>query len=123
LRLAVKTDLGTRIVRGRSIVPAAVSERDVAGDLLDAGPAPRDLLADKGFSGPRAGAGAPCGLADFAVVQSCLSTAAKWGISKIDALRSLFSGNPMDAARHRARPDRITSRFNPCRSKSLTLAE
>jgi transposase len=34
------------------------------------------------------------GLADFAVVQSCLSTAAKWGISKIDALRELFRGNP-----------------------------
>jgi len=50
-RLAVKTDLGSRIVRAWSIVPAAVSEREVAGDLLEAGPAPRDLLADKGFSG------------------------------------------------------------------------
>jgi hypothetical protein len=50
-RLAVKTDLGSRIVRAWSIVPAAVSERDVAGDLLEAGPAPRHLLADKGFSG------------------------------------------------------------------------
>jgi Transposase DDE domain len=50
-RLAVKTDLGSRVVRAWSIVPAAVSERDVAVDLLEAGPAPRDLLADKGFSG------------------------------------------------------------------------
>jgi hypothetical protein len=50
-RLAVKTDLGSRIVRAWSIVPAAVSERDVAEDLLQAGPAPRDLLADKGFNG------------------------------------------------------------------------
>ena len=50
-RLAVKTDLGSRIVRAWAIVPAAVSERDVAIDLLQAGPAPRDLLADKGFSG------------------------------------------------------------------------
>jgi Transposase DDE domain len=50
-RLAVKTDLGSRVVRAWSIVPAAVSERDVATDLLEAGPAPRDLLADKGFSG------------------------------------------------------------------------
>jgi hypothetical protein len=50
-RLAVKTDLGSRIVRAWAIVPAAVSERGVAGDLLQAGPAPRDLLADKGFSG------------------------------------------------------------------------
>lgn len=34
------------------------------------------------------------GLADFAVVQSYLSTASKWGIAKIDALRGLFNGNP-----------------------------
>ena len=33
------------------------------------------------------------GLADFAVVQSYLSTAAKWGISKLDALRGLFRGH------------------------------
>src|ERR1700689_1912045 len=50
-RLAPRTALGSRIVRAWSIVPAAVSERDVAIDLLEAGPAPRDLLADKGFSG------------------------------------------------------------------------
>ena len=50
-RLAVKTDLGSRIVRAWAIVAAAVSERDVASGLLEAGPAPRDLLADKGFSG------------------------------------------------------------------------
>jgi hypothetical protein len=50
-RLAIRTDLGSRIVRAWSIVPAAVSERAVAEDLLTDGPAPRDLLADKGFSG------------------------------------------------------------------------
>ncbi len=33
------------------------------------------------------------GLADFALVQSYLSTAAKWGLSKLDALRGLFSGH------------------------------
>jgi transposase len=33
------------------------------------------------------------GLADFALVQSYLSTAAKWGISKLDALRDLFGGH------------------------------
>jgi hypothetical protein len=63
-RLAVKTDLGSRIVRAWSIVPAAVSERDVATDLLEAGPAPRDLLADKGFSGR-----------DFAAQMSAAGTA------------------------------------------------
>ena len=47
----MKTDLGSRIVRAWAIVPAAVNEREVAEDLLEAGPAPRDLLADKGFSG------------------------------------------------------------------------
>jgi transposase len=34
------------------------------------------------------------GLADFATVESYLSTAAKWGITRIDALRDLFSGHP-----------------------------
>ncbi len=33
------------------------------------------------------------GLAEFALVQSYLSTASKWGISKLDALRDLFSGH------------------------------
>jgi len=33
------------------------------------------------------------GLADFALVQSYLSTASKWNISKLDALRSLFNGH------------------------------
>jgi transposase len=33
------------------------------------------------------------GLAEFALVQSYLSTAAKWGISKLDALRALFNGH------------------------------
>jgi hypothetical protein len=50
-RLAVKTDLGSRIVRAWAIVPAAVSEREVATALLEAGTPPRDLLADKGFNG------------------------------------------------------------------------
>ena len=50
-RLAVKTDLGSRIVRAWGIVPAAVNERQAAEDLLDTGPPPRDLLCDKGFNG------------------------------------------------------------------------
>jgi hypothetical protein len=63
-RLAAKTDLGSRIVRAWSIVPAAVSERDVGTDLLEAGPPPRDLLADKGFNGKAfAASQAACGTA------------------------------------------------------------
>jgi Transposase DDE domain len=50
-RLAIKTDLGSRIVRAWSIVPAAVNERDVGNELLAAGPPPLDLLVDKGFNG------------------------------------------------------------------------
>ena len=34
------------------------------------------------------------GLADFAIVQSYLSTASKWGIPKLDALRQLFTTGP-----------------------------
>jgi transposase len=34
------------------------------------------------------------GLADFAIVQSYLSTAAKWGLGKLDALRQLFTTGP-----------------------------
>jgi transposase len=33
------------------------------------------------------------GLADFALLQSYLSTATKWGIDKLDALRALFTGH------------------------------
>jgi hypothetical protein len=50
-RLAIKTDLGSRIVRACAIMPAAVNQRDVATGLLAAGRPPRDLLRDKGFNG------------------------------------------------------------------------
>ena len=50
-RLAIRADLGSRVVRAWGIVPAAVNERDVADDLLATGPPPRDLLLDKGFTG------------------------------------------------------------------------
>src|SRR6266571_936254 len=50
-RLAIRTDLGRRIVRAWSIVPAAINERDVARDLLEGGLPLRDLLAGKGFAG------------------------------------------------------------------------
>ena len=56
-RLAIKTDLGSRVIRAWGIVPAAVNERDVAEDLLATGPPPRDLLLDKGFTGAAFAAG------------------------------------------------------------------
>jgi transposase len=34
------------------------------------------------------------GLADFAIVQSYLSTAAKWSLTKLDALRQLLTTGP-----------------------------
>jgi DDE family transposase len=49
-RLAVRTDLGRRLVRAWGIVPAAVDERAVADGLLD-GVAPAGLLLDRGFVG------------------------------------------------------------------------
>jgi transposase len=33
------------------------------------------------------------GLADFAIVESYISTAAKWGITRLDALRDLLNGH------------------------------
>ena len=49
-RLAVRTDLGRRLVRAWGIVPAAVDERAVADGLL-AGVIPAGLLLDRGFVG------------------------------------------------------------------------
>jgi len=51
-RLAVRTDLGSRIVRAWAIVPAAVSERDVAIDLLEAGPRPTCSRTRASAAGP-----------------------------------------------------------------------
>ncbi|HYZ55222.1 MAG TPA: transposase [Streptosporangiaceae bacterium] len=50
-RLAIRADLGSRIVRGWGIVPAAVNEREVADDLLDGIRPPAGLLLDRGFTG------------------------------------------------------------------------
>jgi hypothetical protein len=54
-RLAIRTDLGRRIVRAWSIVPAAVDERQIGADLITAGDAATidALLLDKGFTGRR----------------------------------------------------------------------
>jgi transposase len=49
-RLAVRTDLGRRLVRAWSLVPAAVEERRVAEELLD-GVHDLTLLLDRGFVG------------------------------------------------------------------------
>ena len=109
-RLAIKTDLGSRIVRAWSIVPAAVSEQDVAIDLLEAGPAPRDLLADKGFSGRDFAA--QLGAAGTAVLvppdkkhraampSALLKVIAEWR-NRIETTFSEITGQ-MDLARHGA---------------------
>jgi Transposase DDE domain len=53
-RLAIRVDLGRRIVRAWSIVPAAVDERQVGSDLVTGDAAAINaLLLDKGFSGSR----------------------------------------------------------------------
>ena len=54
VRLAIRTDLGRRIVRAWSIVPAAVDERRVGTDLVAGDAVAIDaLLQDKGFTGRR----------------------------------------------------------------------
>lgn len=50
-RLAVRTDLGPRLVRAWGLVPAAVDERAVADALLDGTAPPAGLLLDRGFLG------------------------------------------------------------------------
>ena len=58
-------------------------------------------------------AGAPLdGLADFAIAQSYLSTAAKWGIDALDALTQLFTDGPWLPAA--IRPGRIATGTYPC---------
>ena len=53
-RLAIRTDLGRRIVRAWSIVPAAAGERQIGTDLVTGDAASIDaLLLDKGFTGIR----------------------------------------------------------------------
>jgi len=53
-RLAIRTDLGRRIVRAWSLVPAAVDERQIGADLVTGDAATIDaLLLDKGFTGSR----------------------------------------------------------------------
>ncbi len=53
-RLAIRTDLGRRIVRAWSIVPAAVDERQIGTNLVTGDAAAIDaLLQDKGFTGSR----------------------------------------------------------------------
>jgi hypothetical protein len=52
LRLAIRTDLGRRIVRAWSIVPAAVDERQVGADLVTGAAAIGALLQGKGVHRP-----------------------------------------------------------------------
>ena len=48
-RLGLRTDLGSRLVRGWALVPAAVDERAVGDALLDGAAPPVGLLLDQGF--------------------------------------------------------------------------
>ena len=72
LRLATRPDLDifSNNEAERTIRPVKVQQRSSSGSW-------------RTLDGP----------AEFAIIQSCLSTAAKWGISTLDDLRDLFSGN------------------------------
>ena len=50
-RLAIRTDLGSRLVRAWAIVPAALNERDLVPDLTAGAEHLVGLLNDKGFNG------------------------------------------------------------------------
>jgi hypothetical protein len=50
-RLAVRTDLASRLVRSWAIVPAAVNERDLVPGLLEGAGHLRGLLNDEGLNG------------------------------------------------------------------------
>jgi hypothetical protein len=50
-RLAVRTDLGSRLVRAWALVPAAVNERDLVPGLIEGTDHLAGLLTDKGFNG------------------------------------------------------------------------
>lgn len=52
-RLALRTDLGSRLVRAWSIVPAAINERDLVPGLIDGAEHLTGLLNDKGFNGKK----------------------------------------------------------------------
>lgn len=52
-RLAVRTDLGSRLVRSWAIVPAAVNERDLVLGLCEGAEHLQGLLNDKGFNGAK----------------------------------------------------------------------
>ncbi len=53
-RLAIRTDLGRRLIRAWSIVPAAIDERQIGTDLVAGAAASIEaLLLDKGFTGIR----------------------------------------------------------------------
>jgi hypothetical protein len=91
-------------------VPAAVSEREVAEDLLSTGPVPRDLLADKGFNG-RAFAASQAARGTAVLVppnkkqragmpSSLLKVIAEWR-NRIEATFSEITGH-MELARHGA---------------------
>ena len=124
-RLAVKTDPGSRIVRAWAIVPAAVNEREVAEHLLQAGPAPRDLLADKGFNGRAfAAAHAARGTAVLvppdknqraAMPSGLLKVIAQWR-NRIETTFSEITGR-MELARHGA-----TSSWGPLTRTAATIA-
>jgi len=52
-RLALRTDLGSRLIRAWSIVPAAVNERDLVPGLVHDAQYLTGLLNDKGFNGAK----------------------------------------------------------------------
>ncbi|HET6191105.1 MAG TPA: transposase [Trebonia sp.] len=74
-------------------VPATAARSPRASPTTSAS-APRPARTGCGWPAGSARPRGLLGLADFAIVQSYLSTAGKWGIDALDALTRLFTGQP-----------------------------
>jgi transposase len=63
------------------------------------------------------------GLADFAIIQSYLSTAAKWGIGRYDALKRLFTTGAWIPHAYTRHSSRLSTPLNPLNSYSRTASD
>ncbi|HEY2127301.1 MAG TPA: transposase [Streptosporangiaceae bacterium] len=111
-RLAIRTDLGRRIVRAWSIVPAAVDERQIGADLVTGDAAAIDaLLLDKGFTGRRFAAEMADGQIEVIIPptraqRATMPKALQWLIARLrNRVETSFKEitDQMELARHGAR--------------------
>jgi hypothetical protein len=107
-RLALRPDLGRRIVRAWSIVPAAIDERQAGAYLVASDAAGIDaLLLDKGFTGSRfaaemAGAGIDVIIPPTPAQHTTMPKTLQLLIARLRNRVEISRGNHMELARHGA---------------------